>query len=152
MTEILLREPIVVNISKKKEKSFMDNFMRLKGELEEAIDNYNETFATSGENEAEDINALMDVVKTSVRLFSSMLCEERTMDMNEALRIGVTPEVYSLLYFMELAEKYDVVFRIKKGKIQITSPSTGERKTTTFYKGHDEAKLKGFWMNKFCEE
>ena len=75
----------------------MDNFMRLKGELEEAIDNYNETFATSGENESEDINALMDVVKTSVRLFSSMLCEERTMDMNEALRIGVTPEVYSLL-------------------------------------------------------
>ena len=130
----------------------MDNFMRLKGELEEAIDNYNETFATSGENEAEDINALMDVVKTSVRLFSSMLCEERNMDMNEALRIGVTPEVYSLLYFMELAETYDVVFRIKKGKIEITSPSTGERKTTTFYKGHDEAKLKGFWLNKFCEE
>ena len=111
----------------------MDNFMRLKGELEEAIDFYNETFATSGEDEEKDFDALMDVVNRSKDL-SEYLEKEKN---------AIEQEYQVLKMAMALAGAYDVVMRIDEGRIWIT-PKKGKKITKTFYKqeGFDKLRLK----------
>lgn len=128
----------------------MDNFMRLKGELEEAIDNYNETFATSGEDETKDIDALMDVVNSSVRLADCLQTEKHIFEQ------GVLDHQV-LKMAMVLAGAYDAVIRIDEDKILIT-PKKGMMKITErFYKQEGFDKLRELTKRMYlqvrqCEE
>ena len=116
----------------------MDNFMRLKGELEEAIDNYNETFATSGEDETKDIDALMDVVNSSMRLVDCLQTEKH---MHFSFEEGMLDHQV-LKMAMGLAGAYDAVIRIDEGKILIFSKKGMTKITERFYKQEGFDKLR----------